>query len=244
MTAAENTSIAPRANRAFKFLKNGTTPFFPGAGTRLHFANRDVDTLVARDLPAGLLQAGDKVTVQYKGSGSWVTVFVGDVDRIVDARGKGDTRVQTVTVAGPWGKMNRLVFRQTWSIAGAGTGGAALEISTSRVILGQTAAGSEQTMKQQLGEILSFAAAKCGFSYDADDIDALAQCLPLDEARDITCADAVRRELRFFPSASCGSTTPARRPPSRSWSRQANPTPPTWRPSPRPSACTSTTPIR
>lgn len=200
MTAAENQSIAPRASRAFKFLKNGTTEFFPGAGTRLHFANRDVDTLVAQVLPAGLLQSGDTVTVQYNnGSGSWVTVFVGDVDRIVDRHGRGTDRVQDVTVAGPWSKLNRLVFRQTWSVAGAGTGGAALTISSSRVILNQDATGAAQTMAQQLGEILGYAAGKCGFATGT--IDASGQYLPADEARDITCADAIRRELRFFPKS-------------------------------------------
>ena len=126
MTAAENTSIAPRTNRAFKFLKDGGE-FFPGAGTRLHFANRDVDTLVVQGLPAGLLQAGNTVTVQYNnGSGSWATVFVGEVDRILDRHGRGTDRVQDVTVVGPWNKLNRLVFRQSWSVAGAGTNGSAL----------------------------------------------------------------------------------------------------------------------
>lgn len=198
MTAAANTSIAPRASRAFKFLKNGTTEFFPGAGTRLHFANRDVDTLVAQGLPAGLLQSGDTVTVQYNnGSGSYVTVFVGEVDRIVDRHGRGTERVQDVTVAGPWSKLNRLVFRQTWSVAGAGTGGAALTISSSRVILNQDATGAAQSMAEQLDEILTYACSKCGITKGT--VSALAQVLPADEARDITCADAIRRELRFFP---------------------------------------------
>ena len=197
MTAAENTSLAPRTSRAFKFLKNGSTEFFPGSGTRLHFANRDVDTLVAQALPAGLLQSGDAVIVQYNGSGSFVTVFSGEVDRIVDRHGRGTERVQDVTVVGPWSKLNRLVFRQSWSVAGAGTNGAALTISSSRVILNQAADGSSQTMKAQLDEILNYACSKCEITKGT--VSALAQVLPADEARDITCADAIRRELRFFP---------------------------------------------
>ena len=197
MTAAENTSLAPRTSRAFKFLKNGSTEFFPGAGTRLHFANRDVDTLVVQGIPAGLLQAGNTVTVKYNGSGSWVTVFSGEVDRIVDRHGRGTERVQDVTVSGPWNKLNRLVFRQSWSVAGAGTNGAALTISSSRVILNQTAAGAAQSMAEQLDEILTYACSKCGITKGT--VSALAQVLPADEARDITCADAIRRELRFFP---------------------------------------------
>ena len=186
MTAADNLAITARTGKAFTFLKNGSTEFFPGAGSTLHFANRDTDTFTARNIPAGLLQAGDSVTVKYGNT----VVFKGDVDRIVDRHGRGDDRVQDVTVAGPWGKLNRLVFKQTW---GAG----AVAFSSSRVILGQTAAGLAQTMAAQLAEIAGFAATPCGIALGTNA--APAQYLPLDEARDITCADAIRRELRFFP---------------------------------------------
>jgi len=186
MTAADNLAITARAGKAFTFLKNGSTEFFPGAGSTLHFANRDTDTFTARNIPAGLLQAGDSVTVKYGNT----VVFKGDVDRIVDRHGRGDDRVQDVTVAGPWGKLNRLVFKQTW---GAG----AVAFSSSRVILGQTAAGLAQTMAAQLAEIAGFAATPCGIALGANN--APNTYLPLDEARDVTCADAIRRELRFFP---------------------------------------------
>ena len=188
MTAADNLAITARAGKAFTFLKNGSTEFFPGAGSTLHFANRDTDTFTARNLPAGLLQAGDEVTVEYGNT----TVFKGEVDRIVDRHGRGTDRVQDVTVAGPWSKLNRLVFRQTW---GAGN----VAFSSSRVILGQTAAGLGQHMKAQLAEIAGYAATPCGISLASADNHAPEQYLPLDEARDITCADAIRRELRFFP---------------------------------------------
>ena len=191
MTADDNKSITPRAARTFRILKNGTDECFPGAGSRLHYANRDVDTLTLTSLPAGLLARGDTVTVQYGGSGAWVTVFAGEVDRIVDTRGRGLERVQTVTVAGPWGRMNRLVYRQAWNPSKE------VSITSSRVVLGQTATGFRQTMAEQLAEILGFAASKCGF--EVGKVDALDLHLPLDETRDITCADAVRRELRFFP---------------------------------------------
>lgn len=194
MTAAENIAIAPRAGKLLTFTRkrgNATAEFFPGAGSTLHFANRDTDLFTARGLPAGLLQAGDKVEVYYGATQpTRVRVFAGDVKTIVDRHRRGDERVQDVTVAGPWDKLNRLVFRQTW---GAGN----LEFSSSRVILGQTAAGLAQTMAAQLGEIVGFAATPCGIALGANG--APAQYLPLDEARDITCADAIRRELRFFP---------------------------------------------
>lgn len=190
MTAADNLAITARAGKPFTFLRSRSNApdaeFFPGAGSTLHFANRDTDTFTARNIPAGLLQAGDSVTVKYENT----VVFKGDVDRIVDRHGRGDDRVQDVTVAGPWGKLNRLVFRQQW---GAG----AVAFSSSRVILGQTADGLAQTMAEQLAEIADYAETPCGIALGTNA--APAQYLPLDEARDITCADAIRRELRFFP---------------------------------------------
>lgn len=201
MTAADNIAIPGRSTRQFRFTRKRSgaadAEFFPGAGSRLKFANRDTDTFVAQSVPAGLLQSGDTVTVEYKGSGSWVCVFSGEVDSITDRHGRGDERVQDVVCAGPWSKMNRLVFRQQWTLAGAGSGGTDVVFSSSRVILNQSPVGAAQTMAAQITEILTYAASKCGFA--VGNVAALEQLLPLDEARDITCADALRRELRFFP---------------------------------------------
>ena len=148
--ASEQSAVAARTGKPFTFTRkreNATAEFFPGAGSTLRFANRDTDTLNAIGIPAGLLQAGDTVTVAYLGA----TVFQGTVERIVDRHGRGDDRVQDVTCQGPWGKLNRLVFRQLW-----GTGAA--QFSSSRVILNQTALGATQSMADQLDEIVTFAA--------------------------------------------------------------------------------------
>lgn len=201
MTAAENIGIAARAGKRFKFTRSRANvadeEFFPGAGSTLHFANRDTDTFTARNIPAGLLQAGDTVKVQHKPFDNvytWSTVFVGEVDHIVDRHGRGDDRVQDVTVVGPWSKLSRIVFRQTW-----GSGNVAF--SSSRVILGQKADGTAQHMKAQLAEIVNYAAANgCDIEPNSSSNNAPELYLPLDEARDITCADAIRRVLRFFPN--------------------------------------------
>ena len=115
--ASEQSAVTPRTDRPFTFTRKranaADAEFFPGAGSTLHFANRDVDTFTARGLPAGLLQSGDEVVIAYKGT----TVFRGDVKAITDRHGRGDDRIQDVTVAGPWDKLQRLVFRQTWNRA-------------------------------------------------------------------------------------------------------------------------------
>lgn len=195
MTAAGNMALAKRVDRSFRFLKNGVVAdeFHP-ASARLHFASKSTDTLTLGGLPPGLLAAGNTVTVQYRADAdsAWATVFSGDVARITDTRGRGDERQHTVVCEGPWGTMSRLVFRQTWApnVTGA-------SFSSARVILNQAPTGEDYTITQQIQEIANFAAAKCGFSAGTASLGNTV--LPKDETRDITCAAAIQRELRFFP---------------------------------------------
>lgn len=201
MTAAGNMALTPREDRSFRFLKNGSYEFFP-ASARLRFVSKSTDTLTLGGLPPGLLASGNTVTVQYRpdAESAWATVFSGDVERIVDRHAGGAldvndnpiNREQDVTCVGPWGRMSRLVFRQTWApnVTGA-------SFSSARVILNQSPAGAAYTLTEQVQEIASFAASKCGFSVGTLDLGSIV--LPKDETRDITCAAAIQRELRFFP---------------------------------------------
>jgi len=192
MTPAQNTAIAARSGRAFRFLKNGSQEFFPGAGTRLRFASKAADELELVDIPAGLLSSTDSVTVVY----GIATVFVGTVEKIADNLSRGDDRAQTVTCLGPWARLARLVFQQQWGVADAES---SVLFSSPRVVLNQSPLGAAVDMADALREICQFAAQKCGFSYSSANVAAEPLCLPFDETRDITCADAIRRELRFFP---------------------------------------------
>ena len=67
------------------------------------------------------------------------------------------------------------------------------------MVLNQSAAGLDQNMTDTVKEICSFAAPRCGFSYSDEHVSVADVFLPKDETRDVTCADAIRRELRFFP---------------------------------------------
>lgn len=201
MTTEQYQSISPReatpgaTSELFSFarIRNGeTSRFYPGAGTRLRFANRDVDTLEMPGMPSGYLAAGDVVTATYKG----VCVFRGDVATIVEARGRGDDATQTVTCVGPWSKMQRLVYRQNW-FTGDGYS------RSSRLVLNETQGGTAQNLNSELYEIASHGATPCGYTVALSDVAVSTQTLPFDECRDITVADAIRRELRFFPKAIC-----------------------------------------
>lgn len=195
------TDITPReatpsaSSRLFSFerIRSGTsTRFYPGAGAKLHFANRDVDTLEIPGVPSGFLAPGDVVTATYKD----VCVFRGDVATISEARGRGTDATQTVTCVGPWSKMARLVYRQNW-FTGSGYS------RSSRLVLNQNQNGSPQNLNSELYEIASHGATPCGYTVAQADVAVSTQQLPFDECRDITVADAIRRELRFFPKAVC-----------------------------------------
>ena len=202
--------ITARANKPFTFTRkrgNDAEDFFPAAGARLRFASCDTDTLTLPGLPVGLLGKDDVVTVSYKGT----QVFRGTVATRVERQGRGTDRVEDVTVEGPWGLMARLVFRQEWTVTGSG---GTVGESCSHLVLNQSPLGALQNMTAQVQEIAEYASDNgCGFSYSSGNIDAGTTQLPPDEARDITCAAAIMRTLRFFPQTVCrfdySSTTPA-----------------------------------
>ena len=198
MTEAEYTSVKaresePSKGRHFAFWRlrgDETTRFLPGDGARLKYVSRDADTLEIPGVPAEFLKRGDKVRVEYRGR----CVFLGDVVSRTEHKSRGSDATQSVVCAGPWSKMARLVYRQYWKTAGG------YELS-SRLILNQTQTGAEQNLNGELREIASHGAAACGYS--VGEVDVSAQQLPFDECRDITVADAIRRELKLFPSAVC-----------------------------------------
>lgn len=190
--------IAARTGKPFTFqrTRSGTTEeFYPAAGARLRFASCDTDTLSLPGLPVGLLTTGDVVTVQYNGT----TVFKGTVATRIERQGRGTDRVEDVTVEGPWGLMARLVFRQEWKVTGSG---GTVGENTSHLILNQSSLGVLQNISAQITEIANYASGMIS-GMSVGTIAAGTTQLPPDEARDLTCAAAIMRELRYFPQTIC-----------------------------------------
>lgn len=197
MTEANYLGIDPRedtpsaTSRFFSFYRlrdsAADTRFLPGCGTRLHFASKSVDTLECVGVPSGFLLNGDKVKVQYKGA----TVFLGRVETRTESKGRGVDETENVVCTGPWADMSRLVYRQQWY---TGTG----YTFSSRLVLNQDRSGSAQNLNAELLEIAQHGAQPCGYTAPQS-VNVSGQYLPFDECRDVTVADAIRRELRFFP---------------------------------------------
>lgn len=177
--------------------------FGPDAGAALAFASMADDTLTLGNMRAGVLQAGDRVSVARGGE----TVFRGDVESRVWHGWRGTSLEESFTVCGPWRRMSRLPYTQTWmmmverEVEGAAVSG--LEpVGTSRVVLNQGDDGTPHTVRQQVMEILAAAAGRGIIAApSAADIASIpaGMTLPYDEARDLTCAQALARELRFTP---------------------------------------------
>ena len=197
MTETEYLALAARpAARGFAFFRvrgGAETRFLPG-GASLRFANMAADTLSIPSCPAGFLSAGDSVRVEWRGT----AVFLGSVDTVTEAESRGDGRTQSVVCAGPWAAMSRMTLMSQWNSADG-------YVPSTRLILNQGHLGEEQTLDEALREICwgqSLAVpAACGFTMADSRISVSTLRLPFDECRDITVADAIRRELRLFPSA-------------------------------------------
>lgn len=194
MTETDYLAIAAKGDwTGFTFARTregATTAFLAPAGATLRFASKDTDTLTIPGLPAGFLASGDSVTVSYMGR----AVFVGDVASVERTHFPGSDTRERVVCAGPWAKMARLVYRQLWR-----TGPNSWDRS-SRLVLNQYhSTGRSQSLNSELAEIANWGATGCG--YTVGSVSVSTQHLPFDECRDITVADAIRRELRLFPKA-------------------------------------------
>ena len=167
--------------------------FLPPAGARLRFVSRAADTLEMPGLPHGFLQAGDEVMAWYNGA----VVFRGSVSKWTERLGRGGEHLDDVVAKGPWDLLERLVYTQSWTVTGGTT-------NTSRVVLNQASNGGAASVAATLRGIAEYAAGRSGGVFgaapaSADDATLAAVTLPFDETRDVTCAQAVARVLRFFP---------------------------------------------
>ena len=130
---------------------------------------------------------GDIVTVS-RGGAPW---FVGRVTSL-PASGDGQAESQECELSGPWWYLAQLVYQQLWTIQGG-----AATASLGRVVLGQAADGTPLTTGQVIADALQYAI-DAGAPFAIGSIDP-AFPAPLDEVKDITCAEVIRKMLRWHP---------------------------------------------
>lgn len=154
----------------------------------LDYVSRGADTCVLSGTAAILDAAyGAAVEVWWDGARR----FAGTV-RTVPLSGATDRQV---VAKGPWDALEKLVYCQRWRIQVAGE----LQwVYSSRAILGQAEGGARVSVGTQVGAIVAYAASR-GVAVQLGTC-TVPMTLPLDEVRDITCAQAIDRLLRWAPS--------------------------------------------
>lgn len=106
---------------------------------------------------------------------------------------------QTCHIAGPWWYLEHLVFQQAWlQNQTPNEAQPTLEsIYKGRLILGQGLDGTALSVEDQIKEILNYAIA-AGAPFQIGGL-GLNFTIPFDEVKDISCAEALQRLLRWSP---------------------------------------------
>jgi len=171
------------------------------AGLRraLHSQAADAVTFTApgRAVEADSLFTHGETLVIKRGGTRW---FEGRVTRVPVA-GSPDAEDHAYHLAGPWWYLDELVFQQNWrQLSDFGDAGSALEnVPRSRVILGLKEDGTRLDSGAQIAAAINYAIA-AGRPLQLGTVDPDAD-VPWDEMQDATCAEVIRKMLRWTPDA-------------------------------------------
>lgn len=178
---------------------NGTpAPDIGASSITRHLRHQDTDHLrftLPDPIPEGFAFWTD-ILVERNGS----PYFRGVIDRTPSLSAQGRARRHHVSVSGPWIYLEEIFYRQDWQhIDDPDEPGTLTPKPRARVILNQSDTGEKITVGAQITQILQFAI-DAGAQFQIGTID-----IPLtakwDELRNPTCAEAVRKLLRWAPDA-------------------------------------------
>jgi hypothetical protein len=180
----------------------GTTQSLAAWGIRnahLTFRSLDVDELTfniptADIYGADLFSYGETLTL-FKNSVRW---FTGTVSK-TPASGSPGTEQHGYIVSGPWWLLQRIIYQQ-YALMQNATFSCLTSQLTTRVTLGQDQWGNLISANQQIFNISVYALYKGTNFFALSTIPSLTN-FPLEECRDITCAEAIKRCLRWTPDA-------------------------------------------
>lgn len=128
-------------------------------------------------------------------------VFVGT---ITDAprNGDGGREDNRFSVAGPWWMLEELIYEQSWK---SWNGVALIDVFSSHLFLGQAPDGTYLTNSQVVAAVVAYAApivlASSGMVITADLTGFDGIPFPVSEVRDLSCAEAIKKVLRYTPDA-------------------------------------------
>ena len=200
----------------------------------LHTGNREAYTLSAENLAETTVAAGAPISptpitpasasvvgascclYRRLPSGTAAPLWSGTVATFRLIRSGGTVVGNTLTAAGAWHFLERLVYTQTAAYY-FGDEAEASARQTSRIVLGQSPSGSMIGIAQQITNLKTFAASRAGSGASPnafavslpESINAFQ--LPFDEMRDATIAQCLDRILRYVPGVVVAQRTGADR---------------------------------
>jgi hypothetical protein len=137
--------------------------------------------------------------------GGTITLWRGDVRwfkgtvTAIPSYGSSEAEVRRYTVSNAWWKLDRIIYQQPFfskRLVGdivVPTGG-----FSTRVVLGKDSWGNKLTADQQIQKISNYALSQGSGMFTTASLPTLPEP-PMMEARDITCAEAIRRMVGFAP---------------------------------------------
>ncbi|MDE6576475.1 MAG: hypothetical protein K2L24_03740 [Opitutales bacterium] len=170
------------------------------SGVTRKIKNQSVDTVTVRvagntaDAPL-LFSANETVQIDRDGS-YW---FTGIVTK-TPVYGSAQEGYQEYTFSGPWWYLDHIIYQQTWKEADFENPEKLNDIRKSRLILGQDNEGNPMTIGAQIAEIIDYVNQAFDLPVMAlsSELD-LPVYIPFDECHDLSCAEAIKRLLRWVP---------------------------------------------
>lgn len=143
-----------------------------------------------------LFSYGDTLSIRRDGA-LWFQGRVAQVPRV----GEADAEGIRYKLVGPWWYLDDLVFQQNWKQLQdfSDEDSSLLDVTRSRVVIGQTIDGAKLSGAAQIAEVINFAIAQ-GRPLQLGTVEPDAD-IPWDERQDPSCAEVIRRVLRWTPDA-------------------------------------------
>ncbi len=124
--------------------------------------------------------------------------FFGRVTKLT-IKGSGEFSQIEMLAKNSWNDLEECVYQQNWAQRRMNGSELILEnVLRSKVVLGQNESGNKIDIPTQIVDILNFAKS-CGANFEIGNINVASEML-FDEARDITCAEAITRVLKWLPN--------------------------------------------
>lgn len=156
-------------------------------------------SVAGRSITDDLLFAPGEIITIYRSGVKW---FEGVITQ-TPLYGTNSVENQQYEASGGWWYLENLIYQQQWNepIDPSNPDSDLQNVLKSRIILGQDINGDKISIGEQITDVINYARV-CGanIALEAIEIDVI---IPFDECKDLSCAEVIRRLLRWVPDTIC-----------------------------------------